>query len=418
MKVLGLITEYNPFHNGHLYHLQESVKETNSTHSVAVMSGNFLQRGEAALIHKWARAEMAVKSGVDLVLELPTLYASSTAEWFAYGSVKLLDQLGIVDCICFGSEGGELKKLEEIAEVLVEAPPSFVGKLKEFLQLGISYPSARSQALVSYFQEASSNAALEEIKALVETPNNILSIEYLKILKELNSNIKPYTILRKKAPYHSTRIDSDITSATAIREFLKKDNLLRDIRHTVPKATYDILDSSFNNGIGPIFSHSFQQGIFTLLRRASLEELRDVFDVVEGLENKIKESSMLTTSLQQLYDLIKSKRYTYTRLQRIMIHLLLSIKKKDYIDFKEAGGPQYIRILAFNDKGRELLKKMKDKSALPIINKLPPMDTLSPMERSMLEMDIRATNIYSLAIDNKELSEKQLDYYISPIYVK
>ncbi|KAB3531427.1 nucleotidyltransferase [Alkaliphilus serpentinus] len=420
MKVLGLITEYNPFHNGHLYHLEESIKLTNSTHSIAVMSGNFLQRGEPALIHKWARAEMAVRAGVDLILEIPTVYASSSAEWFAYGSVKLLDQLGIVDTICFGSEEGDLELLKEIAKVFVDSPASFEGFLKELLKEGLSFPVARSKGLIQYLREKGTynQKILDKVQDLVETPNNILSIEYLKVLREMNSSIIPYTILRKKAPYHSTSLEGNIASATAIREFLKKDNLLLGIKHTVPETTYNLLTVSFKDGIGPVFADDFQQSIFTLLRRASFEELREIQDVVEGLENKIKDSSLNCSSLQELFNLVKSKRYTYTRLQRIIIHLLLSIKKQDIIEFKEAGGPQYIRILAFNDRGRELLKRMKDKASLPIINKIPQLENLTPIAKRMLEIDIGATNIYSLAINNKELSDKQLDYYISPVYVK
>ena len=420
MKVLGLVTEYNPFHNGHLYHLEESKKVTGASHSVAVMSGNFLQRGEPTLIHKWGRAEMAVASGVDLVIELPTIYASATAELFAFGAVKLLDMLGIVDCLCFGSEVGDVHYLKLIANLLVESPDLLNLYLREELKLGLTFPDARSRALIKYLGESSSlsKEELDMLTSLIKSPNNILSIEYLKSLIRLNSKIAPYTILRRKAAYHSTELFTDIASATAIREHLRNEKPYDLLKNVMPLTAFNILDRYRNENITPIFSYHFEDMLLSIIRRETPSSLTKYFDVNEGLEHKIYQCSQASQSLRQLYECIKSKRYTLTRVQRIAMHILLNITKKEIEFFNEAGGPQYIRVLAFNEKGRELLKGIKGSSSLPIISKVPHFRPQTEAAKLMLDIDIRASNIYRLGIPNKTFSSRQLDYALSPIYVK
>lgn len=420
MKVLGLITEYNPFHNGHLYHLKESMLTTGATHSVAVMSGNFLQRGEPTLLHKWARAEMAVSSGVDLVIELPTVYSCATAELFAYGSVKLLDMLGIVDFLCFGSEAGEIYYLKLIAEVLTKAPEAFTLYFKEEMKQGLTFPDARSRALIRYFKEKETLQEEELIilSSLIKSPNNILSIEYLKSLILLRSSIKPYTILRKKAAYHSTELFSDIASATAIREHLRNAKPLSALKNVMPPSAYKILEENIQKNIAPIFSTHFEEMLLAIIRRETSTNIANYFDVNEGLENKISQCAENCQSLQELYSCIKSKRYTLTRVQRIAMHLLLNITQQDIEYFNKEGGPQYIRVLAFNDKGRELLKRIKGTSTLQTITKLPHFRPQGEAAKKMLDIDIKATNLYRLGIPNKEFSAQQLDYIMSPIYVR
>lgn len=420
MKVLGLITEYNPFHNGHLYHLKESISATGATHSVAVMSGNFLQRGEPTLVHKWARAEMAVSSGVDLVIELPTVYACATAELFAYGSVKLLDMLGIVDCLCFGSESGEMHYLKLIAEVLMKAPAPYTAYLKEELAQGLTFPVARARALHRCFSESDTvqEQELKTLSLLLKSPNNILSIEYLKSLMLLKSSIQPYTILRKKADYHSTEFYTDIASATAIREHLRNEKPSADLKSVMPQDAYRILQEQLMKQTAPIFGFHFEQMLLAVLRRETAAGIGKYFDVTEGLENKISQCAQACQTLSDLYSCIKSKRYTMTRVQRIAMHTLLNVTKQDIEYFNSEGGPQYIRVLAFNDKGRELLKRIKLASPLKIITKLPSFRPQGEAARKMLEIDIKATNIYRLAVPNKEFAAKQLDYVMSPVYVK
>ncbi|SES66515.1 Predicted nucleotidyltransferase [Natronincola peptidivorans] len=421
MKILGLVTEYNPFHNGHLYHLNKSKEITGATHTVAVMSGNFLQRGEPALINKWCRAKMAVRSGVDLVIELPTAYASSTAELFAFGSISLLHNLDIIDCISFGSEHGDIDALKIIADILSTSPPRFNDYLKVHLKSGVPFPVARTQALIDFLKMSSlsnKDKSLVDIEPIMNNPNNILSIEYLKMLKKLKSNIVPYTLARIKAAYHSTEINSSISSATAIREHLKSNKSLEDLIKVMPLSSYDILAASYQDNIAPVFKEDFSNTIMTILRRESPSSLTKYFDVNEGLENKIYQCGLTCNSINELYHCIKSKRYPLTRIQRICIHLLLNLKKDDLMEFTSEGGPQYIRVLAFNDKGREILKWCKSQSKLPIINKINQYIPQNSTAEKLLNLDIRATNIYTLGINNPNYACKPLDFYLSPYYYK
>jgi len=421
MKILGLITEYNPFHNGHLYHLNASKEITGATHTIAVMSGNFLQRGEPAIVHKWERAKMAVKSGVDLIIEIPTSYACSTAELFAYGSISLLNKLGAVNCISFGSEIGNIDLLLKIVDVLSSSSPEFEEILKEHVNLGSTFPVARSIALVKYFKEIKgyTDENLNLISEIVKNPNNILGIEYLKAIKELKSPIIPYTITRKSAHYHSKDINnSSIASATAIREHLFNNKSISDLSSVLPSTTFNILSSSIEDNIAPIFSTDFQQSILSILRRSNLEDIKNVFDVVEGLENRIFQCSNKVNTLPELYNCIKSKRYTSTRIQRILMHILLNINKDDIFLFNNNGGPQYARILAFNYKGREILQTLKSTSSIPIISNLKHYRPQNKIAEQMLNIDIRATNIYSLAFKNASNTLGQLDYITSPYYEK
>lgn len=419
MKILGLVTEYNPFHNGHLYHLDMSKKITNATHTVAIMSGNFLQRGEPAIMHKWERAKMAVKSGVDLVIELPTLYACSTAEIFAHGAISLLNSLKVINYISFGSEIGDLNLLLKISDILVDSPPQFSSILKNYINLGFTFPIARSKAIIEYLEKVEDYETnkLILINNVMKNPNNILGIEYLKAIKQLNSPIIPYTISRKSAHYNDKKIFiGSIASAIAIREHIFNNKPLSDIKYVLPNSTFNILLFNINAGFAPISNMDFEKPILAILRRSNLDNIRNVFDVVEGLENRIYQCSIKTNTLPKLYNCIKSKRYTLTRIQRILMHILLNINKNDIFYCNDNGGPQYARVLAFNTKGREILKALKTTSSIPIISNLKHYHPQNKAARKMLNIDIRATNIYSLAFKNKSTIKAPLDYTTSPYY--
>ncbi len=386
MKVVGLVTEYNPFHNGHLYHLEASKKETQSDCSIAVMSGHFLQRGEPAIVDKWSRAKVAVESGVDLVIEIPTLYACSSAEYFAYGSVYLLNALGIVDHICFGSEDGKLETIDEITDKLLSPSKEFQDDLKKFLRNGHSFPRARSLALNMDF----------EFKA-----NNILGIEYIKALKTLKSPITPATIKRIHSDYLDENLKGTIASATAIRKHASN---LEDIKSFVPTATYDIMKHH----------HVYKEDLIDLLlykiRTSTLQQMREIHDVSEGLEHKIKKVAERVSSYDELLSGIVSKRFTKTRVQRILVKLLLNIRKDDFIE----NHPRYIRILAFNDNGKTLIKRMKKTCTLPIITNINKIQ-LDDDAKEMLNLDITATNIYKLLTPDKIGGD---DYLKQPLNIK
>ncbi|KXZ39618.1 Predicted nucleotidyltransferase [Alkalithermobacter thermoalcaliphilus JW-YL-7 = DSM 7308] len=420
MKVLGVIVEYNPFHNGHLHHLLESKKITNSTHTVAVMSGHFLQRGEPALFDKWTRAHMAIKCGVDLVIELPCIYSSQSAEFFAKGAIATLNATNVIDCICFGSEIGNIDILYKISEILVYEPVEFKIKLKEYLKLGYSFPVARSKALFDYMKE-NNLACIDEQDLLdvLNNPNNILGIEYIKSIITSNSKIKPYTIQRIKAHYNCKNIESEICSATAIREFLRKNDNINDLRRVVPYQTFEIMENQIHNKFLPMFDkYFFETIIYTIIKEGL--DIKRYLEVNEGLENKILSCAFKSSSFDDLLSNIKSKRYTLTKVKRTIMNILLGIEKKDMEYIKSTQNTPYIRVLAFNEKGRQILKKIKQDSNCTIINKLSSTDFNNPILNTFLKYDIKSTDIYNIFYysNNKYMLKGSMDYYISPIYVK
>lgn len=420
MKVLGVVTEYNPFHNGHKYHIEKSKEITGCEHTVAVMSGHFLQRGEPALLDKWRRAEMAVHSGVDLVLEIPTVYACATAEFFSYGSLQVLEGTGIVTDLSFGSEHGALPLLQKIAAVLVANPKPYENYLKASLAMGKLFPVARSEALSRYLSESKDLQASETLllDRVLKSPNNILAIEYLKTLLRTKSAITPHTLRRRSAEYHDRHIQGSIASATAIREHLLAGKGIDALAGVLPKASYSLLTAAITDGGAPVFFHHFQTLLLGLLRRSSPADLKLIFDVTEGMENRLFEAGKNTSSLHELLDRVKTKRYTYTRIQRILIHLLLDLRREDLILYNQRGGPKYLRVLAFNDNGRGLLKKMQKRSRLPIITNLKHYAPKTPLEKSMIQYDIRATDLYTLGMKDPRFSTYGLEYKTRPRYVK
>jgi len=408
MRVLGLITEYNPFHNGHKYHLEKSRELTGATHTVAVMSGNFLQRGDTALTNKWLRAEMAVKEGVDLVLELPVLYSCSSAELFAFGAVTLLNKLNVVDDLCFGSECGNIRTLKDIAEVLVIEPHTYKQNLKESLSKGYSFPIARSKALEKYFGG-------KELSKIIHSSNNILGIEYIKAMIRTNSSIKPSTIKRVAADYHSKTINSSISSATAIRTFLSNSsNQIEDLKKVLPHESFNILSRAIAQGYSPVFVEALEQAILSSLRRSSPELLREIMDVNEGLENRIKSTSLKSSDIETFYNLTATKRYTLTRVKRITVHALLGILKNHYTHFASLGGCQYARVLALSHRGAEILRRIKTTSEISVITNIAKQYPTDKNVEKMLLMDIEASDLYSLGYPKKKNRSGSSDFCTSP----
>lgn len=421
MKIVGLVVEYNPFHNGHLYHLNKSKEVTNATHSIAVMSGNFLQRGEPALFDKYTRAQIAVSNGVDLVVELPSLFACQSAEIFSHGAVTLLNSLNCIDSICFGSEEGDIQILYQIASILTNEPIQFKNILKAYLDEGLLFAVARSKALYDYI---SSNNLLdipeEKLNTILNSSNNILGIEYIKSLIRLNSNIKPYTITRIKSEYNSEIISSNICSATAIRKVLKDSCELNYISNVVPYHTLYAIENSIKKEFNPMFDEYYFDIIKQIIVR-DINNLNSYFDVNEGIENKIYKSVFTSNSLDSLQQDIKSKRYTLTRVKRILNNILLGITKEDMNKVKSISYIPYVRVLAFNDKGREIIKQIKLNSDICIVNKFANIDFNSDtLFETLINYDIKASNMYNLIYykNNVDKLKGPMDYYLSPIYVK
>ena len=401
-KVIGIIAEYNPFHNGHLYHLQKSLQLTHSSYSVAVISGNFTQRGSTSLVDKWAKAEIAIKNGIDLVLELPLLYSISSAENFAEGAIKILDSLKVVDYLSFGSESGDISTLNMVADILYKEPKAYKNILSHELSKGLSFPKARENALLMYLND------IRRFSNVLSSPNNILGIEYLKALKKLKSPIIPVTIERYNAGYHDTTYNGNVASATAIRNIVKN-NGWDILRKVVPENTFSTLLENIKVGhIVPDLS-TFEKQIIYNLRKMSLQEIAELPDVSEGLENAIKNAANSCNSVVEFLNIIKSKRYTNTRLQRILLYALLGITKKDIVLSKKAI--PYIRVLGFNNKGKYLISEVaRANPKLEIITSVKKyMDTSNNKNsKYMLEKDIWATNVYTIGYEYD--SWNNLDY--------
>ncbi len=375
MKTMAVICEYNPFHNGHRYQLTQHKKELGADSVICLMSGSFVQRGAPAIYDKWTRAQDAIKNGADLVLELPVVYSAQSAQRFATGAVKLLDKLGIVDFLSFGSECGDIEKLKTCADIIYS--DKFNAVLCEKLKTGISYPSARTEVLKENFSHID--------QTLVNSPNNILSIEYLNALKSIKSKIQPKTICR----------DMDFASASAIREKIANNESIDRLTPTEMHATYD--------------TKAYDNLVLFHFAKESTKALQQICDMTEGLENKFKVALRTAISCNDLAESVKSKRYTRTRIDRIIVNSLLGIKDSD-----TKSEPQYARVLAFNSKGRELLSAMKKTSQIPVITKLADAKSESFEFNSMLVKDILATDIYSI-LTNKPAG---LDYKTSPIIIK
>jgi len=410
MKVTGLITEYNPFHFGHLYHLQKSKEISNSTHTVAVMSGSFVQRGEPSIIDKWTKASIAVDNGVDLVIELPFVFSVQSAEYFSRGAIKILNSLNIIESLVFGSESGNLEELSYIANIFNEEPLEFKKHLKKYLEMGYSFSSARSEALNNYLETNNNDLSYSNI---LKQSNNILGIEYLKALKKLNSDIVPLTFKRLGNNYNDNIISTNYPSATALRNRIINDGFF-SIKDMVPENTYKNLDSFYEKYSKFNTLENYNSIFKYLLRIKSPYELKKILDVGEGLENRLKQLGSKYNDMKHLIEIISTKRYPKTRIQRILTHLLLDLNG-DMINKIYKNDVEYIRVLGSNEKGFELIKKIKEKSDIHIITKYSKHEKIKNEYMSdVLRLEEKATDIYFLGLDNQTIN---MDYLKSP-YIK
>lgn len=406
MSVTAIISEYNPFHNGHKYNLEMAQKICNSDYTVIIMSGSFLQRGEPALFDKWSRAKMAILNGADLVIELPVLYSCQPAEIFAYGAVKILDSLNIIDYLCFGSESGNIEDLRKTALILINESEDFKIQIKSKIAQGISYSKAVGDTIKNLVGDIAS------------FPNNVLGIEYIKAILSLKSSIKPITIKRMVNDYNETSITGSISSATAIRKEIKENGLTENIIRSVPKHSYDIINENMNINKGPVFLNDFSDLILYHLRKSSVSHLRKTAYIKEGLEFRLKREANASSYLNELLNSIKTKRYTRTYLQRMLCHILLGITHKDITLLKKPDLKVYFRVLAFNDKGRQILKKVKKTTPYPIIIKTADFNSNDYFLNRMFQLDILSTDIYNIAMKNPIFKKAKEDYHTSPFYLE
>ena len=401
-RVLGIIAEYNPFHNGHLYHIAKSKEETGAQYVVAVISGNFVQRGNTSIVNKWVKTRMALSNGVDLVIELPTIYSTSSAENFAEGAIKILNSLGIVDTISFGMEAKDISTLNNIANVLYTEPKEYVTMLTHELKKGNSFPKARENALMMYLND------IKRYANVMAGSNNILGIEYLKALKKTKSTITPVGIKREKVLYNDKYIVDEFASATAIRKMLMTKEL-NDIRKVMPRSSYLLLGEELKDGHYVIDISRFEREILYTLRKMTVQEIANLPDVSEGLENSIKNAADSCNTLDELINIVKTKRFTQTRIQRILIYSLLGITKKQMETSKKIT--PYVRVLGFDNQGKELISEMMNiNPKLNVVTSVKKyIDTVASKNlKEMIETDILATNVYTLGYYSD--SYANLDY--------
>lgn len=403
MKVLGIIAEYNPFHNGHRYHLQESLKIAEPDYTISVMSGNFTQRGEPAMADKWSRASAAVKNGIDLVLEIPFVFACNNAESFAAGSVDLLNRIGCVTHLSFGSEAGELPILSRAAEYLSVEGEQFQSSIKEFSDQGISFPRARYEAVKKCKGAAYADA--------LKSANNILAVEYLKQLYLTESKMKPFTVKRYGTGYHDKNPVGTIASATAIRHQLKKSNKLQTVSDFLPSETYEVL-YNINRGVNISFNDFYQLLLYKIMSSDSAQ-LKTVLSVTEGLENRVKKAAVESTDMDSMIQAILSKRYTSTRIHRLLTHVLIHLDKESF-QYILSERINYGRVLAFNQKGAALLKQIKKKelNSIPILTNINRQLSKDSEEWKVLKYDIAASNLYNLVTYGEIHSHS--DYVMQP----
>lgn len=422
MKIVGLITEYNPFHNGHLHHIQEAKRITGADAAVVVMSGDYVQRGVPAVMPKRLRTEMALECGAAAVFELPVCYASGSAEYFATGAVSLLDRLGIVDCLCFGSECNNLDALSRVADILLAEPAGYRRLLKKHLKDGYSYPAARMRAVSEY-------TASPEYAAMLSDPNNILGIEYLKALKTLDSPITPYTIQRAGAHYHDRELSSDhLSSASAIRSLLAHSgfslntdhsggtfenppfsSILHELEDQVPSCCLELL-KDYHRVSYPVYQNDFSLLLKYKLLNKRPESLIRYMDVSEELANRICTQLDNYFNYKQFCDLLKTRETTQTRINRALLHIMLGIKKEDVTQYIRGGRHYYARLLGVRKDSQKLLSHIAKESTLTLLTRLSESGTLPVVGKRMLRNDILASNLYNSVVTDKYKTAYQNEY--------
>lgn len=419
MKITGIITEYNPFHNGHLYHLNKSREMTNADYIVVVMSGDFMQRGTPAIVNKYERARMALSCGADLVLELPAAYACASAEFFAQGGVGLLHNLGCVNHLVFGSETDDIQALSDVAHLLSCEPDDFQQLMKKHLAKGLTFPQARAAAMNEYMPGIDPE--------LLSTPNNILGLEYLKALYRLNSPIEPLCLKRQGKGYHDSSFGerTEFASATGIRQTLKHDNATDTLSDWVPDIVLDILKDAFRSDC------LLTEDDFSTLVHYKLLTAKGTYDsytdVTPELAARIEKFLPEYHDLSEFTDLLKSRNYTRTRISRCLMHILLNSRKDDFRGFSGSCTVPYARILGFRKESSSLLSEIRKHSAIPMITKVADARKVldewyaenAPLRdyaQNMFRQDLFAADVFEIAASHKS-GQKPINEYTRGVLI-
>lgn len=397
MKVTGIIAEYDPFHNGHSYHIKKAREMTGADAIVVVMSGHFTQRGMPAFFRRDARVRMAVDGGADLVIELPYIYACNSSHEFARGAAGILNGIGCVDALVFGAETDDMDTLGKAARAAAGTDDRSSAYIKEEMKNGVSYPEALTRSVEKIYGA--------QTAAVLREPNNLLGIEYMKALRELGSGIKPFIVGRRSAAHgeslemlHERKQEQRIASGTAVRKAVYAGGA-RAAEMLVPDTSFSII-SGYERSSGFSFTEyrdKIKKNMFELLKYKIItsdeSELAEVYGVAEGLENRLKSCISGAEDIDGLIDSVKSKRYTRARISRTLMHLLINLRTTDFETLRET---YCARVLGFSPTGGKLLRLMSESSAIPVFSNLSRLDKRSPEAARVLKYDMRASDVYAL----------------------
>ena len=385
----GIVAEFNPFHNGHKY-IVDTLKANGENTVTAVMSESFVQRGECACMSPYERTKAALLNGVDLVLSLPVPYATASAERFALGGVTVLGSMGCIDALGFGSECGDVECLTKCAKAITaeEFSPLLENRLSE----GLSFPTARQKALRDMYGDAFADA--------LSSPNDLLGVEYIKAIDKNKFPIKPIAIKRVGVSHDSNEVSVNFCSASAIRSFLKNGN---EFKEFMPEESFEILNEAVLSGNAPADFTKLENAILYKLRTMSIDDFKKIPDVSEGLEYRFFEAVRNSVTLTEILEKVKTKRYTHSRLRRIILCALLGITE-EYTDIPVA----YIRVLGFNEKGAEILKQAKNTATLPIVTKSSDIKYLDENAKKIFELECKARDIFSLCLPVPQVCGKEM----------
>lgn len=427
MNVTGIIAEYNSFHNGHAFHIEETRKNMQADYCIAVISGDFVQRGAPALLNKYDRTKMALENGIDLVIELPVIAATSSAENFAQGGVCLLDALGVVSNISFGAEANtasDIDLLGKLADFFAFEPPAFQEHLDQALKSGYSFPTARARAALTCLQQIHSDSmdanTLAQFEQLLASPNNILAIEYMKAIRRHNCKLTPSVVTRTGAGYHDTDTDTKFASASALRKFILQNNSDQEITsemlnqmltRTVPDSVRKLLLTAYENHAF-LQEDDFSDLLYYELQRQLLHPTASDFDatrsdLAQRIENKLESFTCWSEFVSDL----KTKNQTYTAISRYLLHALLGIDGELLTAAKTYHYAPYARILGFRKDASPLLKELQAHSQIPLLRKIAKERLeLAPDQQKLLDLDVYAANLYNRILFSKSGIQRKNEY--------
>jgi predicted nucleotidyltransferase len=409
MIVNGIIAEYNPFHNGHQYQLRAAKEATGADYTIVAMSGDFTQRGEPAVLDKHVRTKMALLGGADLVLEIPSLYAVGSAEYFAKGGVTLLDLLGVVDNLCFGSECGNISLLSKAAQLFLDEPPLYRQHLQDYLKNGYSFPTARNMALTNIC------SGFSDLVNGVNAPNNILGIEYIKCLLMRGSAMTPYTTLRAGSDYHEKRLGEKQSSALALRHALFSRQDTSFLKGQIPEEVFTILEQAVQS-TRPIAPDDFSLPLHYKLLHEAGDSYRAYMDVSPALSDRIRNNLYQYTGFTAFCELLKTKDMTYSRISRCLNHILLNLTKEQYESSAALGVVPYARVLGFHSSAAPLLSAIKAHTEIPLITKVADAPSLlSKAAWEMFENDISVSNVYASVVSSISKQPMKNEYTTPPV---